>query len=76
MEAAVLVASRISQPLEGTELRVIYLVERVCYKLASEDAPQVPMDTLEFMLTPHSMTTVQHILWGSGIPSLSESWMS
>ena len=32
------------------------------------DDPQIPMDPLEFMLAPHSMTDVEYNLWGSGIP--------
>ncbi|KAK9998130.1 hypothetical protein SO802_017733 [Lithocarpus litseifolius] len=54
--------------LEGDGLRVIYLTERVCCQLAGEDMPQVPIDPLEFMLAPHSMTNVEYDLWGPGIP--------
>lgn len=40
---------------EGTRLRVIYLAKRVFYHLEGEDAPQVPMDPLVFMLASRSM---------------------
>lgn len=49
-EAATIVAFSLSQPLEGCGLRVIYLAKRVCSQLAGEDAPQVPMNPLVFML--------------------------
>ena len=47
---------------------MIYFAERVCCQLAGEDAPQVPMDPLMFMLAPCSMTNVEYDLWGLGIP--------
>ena len=36
---AAIVATRITQPIEGVGLRVIYLVERVCCQLAGKDEP-------------------------------------
>ena len=62
MEAAIVVASNLSQPLEGSGLRVIYLVERVCYQLAGEDVLQVPMNPLVFMLASHSITDAEYAL--------------
>ena len=38
-EAADILASNLSQPLEGSGLRVIYLVERVYCQLVGEDVP-------------------------------------
>ena len=37
-------------------------------QLLSRDDPQIPMDPLEFMLTPHSMTNVEYNSWRSVIP--------
>ena len=37
------------------------------YQLVGEDAPQVPMDPLEFMLAPLSMTNVKYALWRPGV---------
>lgn len=37
------------------------------YQLVGEDAPQVPMDPLEFMLAPLSMTNVEYALWRPGV---------
>ena len=31
------------------------------------DEPQIPMDLLEFMFAPHSMTDVEYNSWGSGV---------
>ena len=47
---------------------MIYLVKRACCQLASEDAPQVPIDPLMFMLASHSMMHAKYDLWGPGIP--------
>ena len=68
LEVAVILDSSLSQPFKGIGLRVIYLVERVCCQLAGEDALQVPMDPLVFMLAPHSMTNAEYNLWRPGIP--------
>ena len=68
LEAAAIIASRITQALEGARLKVFYLAERVCYQLASVNAPQVPMDPSEFMLAPRSMTITKYDLWGPDIP--------
>ena len=68
LKAMVILASSLSQPLEGGGLRVIYLVERVCCQLADEDVPQVPMDPLMFMLTPYSMTNAEYDLWEARHP--------
>ena len=62
LEAVTIITSRLSQPLEGGGLRVIYLVEWACYQLVSEDAPQVPMDPSVFMLAPRSITNVEYEL--------------
>ena len=61
-EAADILASNLSQPLEGSGLRVIYLVERVCCQLVGEDVPQVPMNPLVFMLASHSITDAEYAL--------------
>ena len=61
-EAADILASNLSQPLEGSGLRVIYLVERVCCQLAGEDVPQVPVNPLVFMLASHSITDAKYAL--------------
>ena len=47
---------------------MIYLVERACYQLVSEDAPQVPMDPSVFMLAPCSIMNMEYELQGPGIP--------
>ena len=47
--------------LEGT------LPRKESVLLMGEDAPQVPMDPLEFILTPLSMTDAKYQLWRSGI---------
>ena len=44
LEVTTIAASSLSQPLEGSGLRVIYLAEKVCCQLAGESAPRVPMD--------------------------------
>ena len=31
------------------------------------DEPQIPMDLLEFMFAPHSMTDVEYNSWGSSV---------
>ena len=67
LEAAAIIASRITQALEGARLRVFYLAEKVCYQLVGVNVPQVLMDPPEFMLAPCSMTIS---------PTLSESQMS
>ena len=61
-EAVDILASNLSQPLEGSGLRVIYLVERVCCQLAGEDVPQVPVNPLVFMLASHSITAAEYAL--------------
>ncbi|XP_023911627.1 aspartic proteinase CDR1 [Quercus suber] len=66
LDAAAIVASSLSQPVEGGGLRVIYLVERVCCQLADEDTPWVPMDPLVFMLAPCSMTNAKYNLYDNG----------
>jgi len=68
LEATAILASSLSQPLKVYGLRVIYLVERVCYQLAREDVLRVLMDPFLFMLAPHSMTDVEYDLWRSSIP--------
>ena len=68
LESVAILASCLSQPLEGGGLMVIYLAKRVCYQLAGEDAPRVPMDLLVFILAPCSMTDTEYDLWRLGIP--------
>ena len=34
----------------------------------NEVSLQIPMDPLEFMLAPHSMTDANYNSWGNGIP--------
>ena len=60
LEDATIVASSLSQTLEGGGLRVIYLAEQVCYQLMGEDVPQVPVDPSMFMLAPHSMIDMKY----------------
>lgn len=62
LEASALVISGITQPFEGAGLRVLYLSERVCCQLVGTDAPQVPMDPLEFMLASPSMSNAEYRL--------------
>ena len=59
---------RITQSLEGADLRVLYLAERVCYQLVGTDAPRVLMDPPQFMLALLSMTNDEYQLWRSSIP--------
>ena len=59
---------RLLSPFKGAGLRVLYLAERMRCQLVDEDAPQVSMDLLEFMLALLSMTNVKYHLWRSGIP--------
>ena len=68
LEVATILALSLSQPLEGSGLRVIYLEERECCQLAREDAPRGPIDPLVFMLAPRSMTDAEYDLWGPSIP--------
>lgn len=68
MEAAAIIPSRISQPLEGARLRVIYLAEKVCCQLAGEDAPQISIGPLVFMLASLSIMNAEYDLWGLSIP--------
>lgn len=37
------------------------------YQLVGEDALQVPMDLLEFILSPLSMTDAEYALWSLGM---------
>lgn len=60
MEAATLITSKITQPLEGVGLRVLSLPKRVCCQLVGADAPRVLMDTLQFMLSSLSMTKADY----------------
>ena len=62
LEATAILASTLSQPLKVYGLRVIYLVERACYQLVSEDTPQVPMDPSVFMLAPRSIMNMEYEL--------------
>jgi len=55
MEVATLITSRITQPLKGVGLSVLYLAKRVCCQLVGADVPRVPMDTPQFMLSILSM---------------------
>ena len=52
LKAAAIIYSRVTQPLEGAGLRVLYMAERVSCQLMGEDMPQVPMDPPLFMLAP------------------------
>lgn len=60
LEVTTIITSRLSQPLEGGALRLIYLTESMCCQLASKDVPQVPMDPPVFMLSPRSMTNAEY----------------
>ena len=62
LEASVVLSFKITQPFEGVGLRVFYLAEWVRCQLVSKDAPQVPMDPLEFMVALLSMTDVEYAL--------------
>ena len=33
-----------------------------------KDDPQIPMDPLEFMLAPYSITDAKYNSWGNGVP--------
>ena len=50
----------ITQPFEGAGLMVLYLAERVRFQLVGEDAPQVLMDLLVFMLALLSVTDAEY----------------
>ena len=63
-----IIASEITWPFEGASLRAFYLVERVQCQLMGQDDPKIPMDPLEFMLTPHFMTNAEYNSLGSGVP--------
>ena len=65
LEASALAISGITQPFKGASLKALYLEKSVL--LMGEDALQVPMDPLEFILTPLSMTDAKYQLWRSGI---------
>ena len=52
----------------GVGLRVLYLAEGVRCQLVGEDALQVLMDPLVFMLALHSMMDAEYQLWRSVIP--------
>ncbi|KAL0004867.1 hypothetical protein SO802_012428 [Lithocarpus litseifolius] len=47
-------------------MRVLYLVERVCYQLVGEDVPRVSMDPPQFILAPLSITDAEY--QRNGIP--------
>ena len=68
LEAAALITFRITQPLEGAILRVLYLAKRVCCQLVGANAPRVLLDLPQFMFAPLSMTNAEQHLWRSGIP--------
>ena len=68
LKAAAIIYSRVTQPLEGAGLRVLYLAERVSCQLMGEDMPQVPMDPPLFMLAPLSAMDAKYQLWRNGIP--------
>ena len=42
-------------------------MERVQSQLVGRDDPQIPMDTFEFMLAPHSVTNAKYNLWRSSV---------
>ena len=54
LKAAAIISSRVTQPLEGDGLKVLYLAKRVSCQLVGEDMPQVPMDPPLFMFAPFS----------------------
>ena len=60
LEAAAIVICEITQPFEGTSLKVLYLAERVRCQLVVKDAPQVPINPPVFMLAPLSMTDAEY----------------
>ena len=68
LEVVAIISSRVTQPLEGAGLKVLYLAKRVSYQLVGEEMPQVPMDPPSFMLTPLSMMDAEYQLWRNGIP--------
>ena len=68
LETAAIIISEVTQPFEGASLRVIYLVERVCYQLVGKDVPWVPLDPPQFVLTLLSMTDAEYQLWRVSIP--------
>ena len=67
LEASAIIAFEITQPLEGSGLRVLYLAKRVCYQLVGEDAIQVPMDLSKFMPALLSMINTKYALWSLGV---------
>ena len=40
----------------------------MCYQLAGDNTPQVPIDPVVFMFAPHSMTNMEYDLWGPNFP--------
>ena len=60
LEASAIVLSGITQPFEGSGLRVLYLAERVRCYLVGEDAAQAPMDPLVFVFALFFMTDVEY----------------
>lgn len=68
LEATVIISFATTQPLEGADLRVLYLPVRASCQLASADTPQVLMDPPSFMLATLSMTDAENQLWRNDIP--------
>ena len=68
MEAAAIISSKITQPLEDASLRVLYLAERVSCQLVGEDMPQVLMDPPPFIFAPLFLMNAEYQLWRNGIP--------
>ena len=67
LEATAIIASEITRPFKGVGFRALYLAKRVWCQLVGGDDPQIPMDPLEFMLAPCSMTDAEYNSWRNSI---------
>ena len=76
LDVVAFITFEITQPCKGASLRVIYLAKRVCCQLVGEDVPQVPLDPLQFMPAPLSMSNAKYHLWRANIPYISISWIT
>ena len=67
LEATAIIASEITRPFKGVGFRALYLAKRLWCQLVGGDDPQIPMDPLEFMLAPCSMTDAEYNSWRNSI---------
>lgn len=60
LEVTTIISSVATQPLEGADLRVFYLLVRASCQLAGANTPQVLMDPPPFILAMLSMTDAEY----------------